>query len=59
MYLYSDFFNELFFFLFFEDLTFNYLHIFLSKKLKLYKRGYLSLNKKLNTNIVEVYLGKI
>ena len=59
MYLYSDFFTDIFFFLFFDDLTFNYLHLFFSKKLKIYKRGYLNFVKKINTVVNYIYLGKI
>ena len=59
MYLYSDFFIDIFFLLFFDDLTFNYLHLFFSKKLKVYKKGYLNFVKKINTIINYLYLGKI
>ena len=59
MYLYSDFFIDIFFLLFFDDLTFNYLHLFFSKKLKVYKKGYLNFMKKLSNVVNYLYLGKI
>lgn len=58
-YLYSDFFLDSFFFIFFKDPAFSHIYIFFNKKIKSYKRGYLHYSKKIGRASSYIYLGRI